>query len=374
MKCMKDCSKTFFVFTHKPNGVYEQKFCHTLSKHFSVIFLSPSKYSDSGDSVYLVTLNKDLSTLFSLIKLALSSIIRVGQGIRVVDVIDAGFFPIPIEKNIILMFGTPLHVEMQWLGYPKIVVEYMKFAQDMLIRKAQLVIAINELMRRYCEKIGARKIIVCPNYPTRKFNPTISRKVWLARNGLAKNVRIALFVAGGRMLEVYGLELLLKAWSLVEKELPDAYLVIVGPAPTFWIKHFAKQQNIKHLHIVGSVQYDLFPNWINAADVCLAPRTPGFPTHFYDDKDSTKINEYAAMSKPIVVCGYSPSTRYLLVQQNPTEFAKGILKAFAGQVKPATPHYWEENEASICEAINESFSTKQNYAKIASLFSVSFNG
>jgi len=284
--------------------------------------------------------------------------VRIRQDIKIVDVIDSGFFPTPIEKRIMLMFETPLHVEMQWLRYPKIVVKYMKFAQDMLIRKAQLVIAINELMRGYCEEIGARKVIVCPNYPMRKFKPTISKKAWLAMNNIVRNARIALFVAGGRMLEIYGLELLLKAWSLVEKELSNAYLVIVGPAPASWIKQFAEKQDVKHLHVVGSVDYDLVPNWINIADVCLAPRTPGFQTQFYDDKDSTKINEYSAQSKPIVACGYSASTRYLLVQQTPAEFAKGILKAFTGQVEPATPHYWEENEALIYEAIHQNFGIK----------------
>lgn len=355
MKCMKDCLQRFFVFTHRPKGLYEQKFYYTLGKRFSVNFLSPNKSKDSRNLVYLATLNKNLSSFLRLVKLTLNSMVRIRQGIKIVDVIDSGFFPTPLEKRIILMFKTPLHVEMQWLRYPKIVVNYMKFAQDMLIRKAQLVIVNNELMHRYCKKIGARKVIICPNYPMGKFKPTLSRKAWIAINGLAKNARIALFVGGGRMLEIYGLELLLRAWSFVEKEMSDAHLVIIGPAPIFWIKQFAEKRKTKNVSVVGPVPYDYLPNWINIADVCLSPRTPGFPTEFYNDKDSTKINEYAALSKPIVVCGYSPSPRYFLADQTPQDFAEGILRAFAGKVETATPHYWEENEPSIFEAINENF-------------------
>jgi len=78
--------------------------------------------------------------------------------------------------------------------------------------------------------------------------------------------------------------------------------------------------------------------------VCLAPRTPGFPKRFYDDKDSTKISEYAALEKPIVAAGYAPSSQYLLVDQTPRAFAEGIMKGLDGKITPPKPHHWEENE------------------------------
>jgi len=351
---MKNYPQRFFLFTHRPNGVDQQKFYHTLSKHFSVSLLLPES-NNSRNSVYLITLGKNLSSFLKLIKLTLASTSKVGQGIKIVDVIDSSFFLLPVEKKVILLFGTPMHPEMQWLRYPKLAVKYVKFAQDILIKKAQLVIAYNEMMGEYCEEVGAHKVILCPNYPPKNFKPTTSKQAWLASSNISKNTKIALFVAGGRMLEVYGLELLLRAWSIVEKELHDICLVIIGPAPTFWIKQSVKKFGIKHLFAIGSVPYSSLPNWINVADVCLATRTPGFPIEFYNDKDSTKINEYAALSKPIVVCGYSPSPRYLLVPQTPHGLAEGILKAFAGEVKPAIPHYWEENESLIINTINKTF-------------------
>jgi glycosyltransferase involved in cell wall biosynthesis len=351
---MRNYSRRFFLFTHRPNGVYEQKFYRTLNKHFSVSLLLPES-NNPENSVYLITLGKNLSSFLKLFKLTLASTARVGQGIKIVDVIDSGFFPSPIEKKVVLLFGTPMHPEMQWLRYPKFAVKYVKFAQDLLIKKAQLVIAYNEMMGEYCEEVGAHEVIMCPNYPLKNFKPATSKNAFIASSKIPKNTKIALFVAGGRMLEIYGLELLTKAWSLVEKKLRDVCLVIVGPAPTFWIKQSVEKLGIKHLFVVSPVPYSSLPNWINVADVCLAPRTPGFPVEFYNDKDSTKINEYAALSKPIVACGYSPSPRYLVVPQTPHGLAEGILKAFAGEVRPATPHYWEENESLIIDTITKIF-------------------
>lgn len=351
---MKSYSKNFFLFTHRPNGVYEQKFYRTLNKHFSVSLLLPES-NNSRNSVYLITLGKNLSSFLKLLKLTFASATRVGQGIKIVDVIDSSFFLSPMEKELVLLFGTPMQHEMRWLRYPKFAVKYVKFAQDLLIRKAQLVIAYNEMMAEYCKLVGAHEVIICPNYPLQNFKPTISKDAFIASSEIPKNTKIALFVAGGRMLEIYGLELLINAWSLVEKKLRDVCLVILGPAPTFWIKQSVEKLGIKHLFVFGLVPHSSLPNWINVADVCLAPRTPGFPVEFYNDKDSTKINEYAALSKPIVACGYSPSPRYLLVSQTPHELAEGILKAFAGEVRPATPHYWEENESLIINTINKVF-------------------
>lgn len=359
---MKKYSEKFFIFTHKPNGVYEQKLYNTINRHFRAEFVLPNKPSDSRNSVYFVALNKNISSFLRLVKLSLGSVRRLRQGIKIVDTIDSGFFPTLIEKRIAVLFETPVHVEMQWLQYPKLSVKFMKFAQDILVKKAQLVVAINEPMGNYCKERGARRIIVCPNYPTRSFRPTESKEAWMSSNGLPIDSEIALYVAGGRMLEIYGLELLLRAWSLVEKERPKARLLIIGPAQVSWIKQYTEELNIKRFSVVGPASYSSLPNWVNTADVCLAPRTPGFPTEFYNDEDSTKINEYAALAKPIVACGYLPSEQYFLTPQEPEEFAVGIIRAFDGQIKPAIPHYWEENEPLLVEAIQKKLCHKRNEA------------
>jgi hypothetical protein len=97
-------------------------------------------------------------------------------------------------------------------------------------------------------------------------------------------------------------------------------------------------------------------NWINGADLCVAPRTPGFSAAFYNDKDSTKISEYAAFKKPIVATCYSPSEQYLLVSPNPVEFAEGILKGIEGKINPSKPHFWEENELKLLRLLNNFWS------------------
>ena len=92
-------------------------------------------------------------------------------------------------------------------------------------------------------------------------------------------------------------------------------------------------------------------NWINCADLCVAPRTPGFSSLFYNYKDSTKISEYAAFKKPILATCYAPSKQYLLVDPKPSAFAEGILKGIDGRIALSHPHFWEENELRLIKSL-----------------------
>ena len=109
-------------------------------------------------------------------------------------------------------------------------------------------------------------------------------------------------------------------------------LVMLGNDSIDEVRSLSQSLGIKRLLLPGRVDMSKVANWVNCADVCVAPRTPGFSDAFYNDKDSNKIAEYASFGKPIVANSYAPSKQYLLVSANPVAFSEGIMKGLEGKI------------------------------------------
>jgi len=344
-------SKMYFV-THRPMGVEQRRFISSLSKVNDVRVIKPWFYSDY--SVYLISLKRDTKSLLTLASLALQTLPT--RNPIFLDSIDVFVFSC-LTKRVILEFSTPLHVEMEWLGY-KTMCRLAHKMLDVIIKKSILVICANEVMRDYCVDLGNKETCIIPNYPRRDFKATTDAETWRTLHGISLDSKVAIFVSGGRMREIYGLDLLLQSWKLVEKRKENVMLIVIGPTPFDWLRNQVKRLGLNGIHTVGVQNYETIPNWINASDVCLAPRTPGFPSDWYNDKDSTKISEYAALEKPIVAAGYLPSSQYLLVDRTSEEFAEGILTAFDGKVKPSKPRFWEDNEDRLLKSVSYAMNKK----------------
>jgi glycosyltransferase involved in cell wall biosynthesis len=255
------------------------------------------------------------------------------------------------KKDLVVDFRTPFPLELAWLGHRSIASVARAF--ERILQDLNLVLATNEKIALLCKELGAVFVQVIPNYPTRSFKPTVEPEKWKSQHDLAPEDRVVLFTGGVRLREIYGLDLLLESWKLVENFETSCVLIILGDDSTNYIKRRMQSLNIRRLLLPNRVISNDVANWISCADVCLAPRTPGFPQHFYDDKDSTKISEYAALEKPIVAAGYAPSNQYLLVDQNPEALAEGIMKGLDGKINPPQPHYWENNEQLLLKLLDD---------------------
>jgi len=255
------------------------------------------------------------------------------------------------KKDLVVDFRTPFPIELAWLGHRSLASLARAFQR--ILQDLNLVLAANERMASLCNELGAVSVQVIPNYPNRSFKPAVEPEKWKIQHGLVPEDRVVLFTGGVRVREIYGLDLLLESWKLVENSEISCVLVILGDDSNGYIKRRMQSLNIQRLLLPNRVVLNDVANWINCTDVCLAPRTPGFPQHFYDDKDSTKISEYAALKKPIVAAGYAPSSQYLLVDQNPEAFAEGIMKGLEGKINHPQPHYWEENEQSMLKLLED---------------------
>lgn len=301
---------------------------------------------------------------YSSLKFNIESVVKLSslsvKGLRNADLVImeiTAMMPFPyLFKTMVLDYSTPLSAEVFYLQRDEWFRRVVERSEKSLVRHAQIVIVSNQMMAEHCKELGARKIVLIPNFPNKSFQPTAERDAWRRYHAIPLESRVALFTAGWRLKEIYGLDLLLESWRKIEKSIEDSYLVIVGPRPQGdmsidELEMEIRRFQLKHVILAGWQDKASLANWIQSVDVCLAPRTPGFPSKWYNDQDSTKISEYAALNKPIVATGYSLSDQYLLASQNPEAFSEGILKAFEGKVRLAEPHFWEENEGEILRII-----------------------
>ncbi len=324
-----------------------------LPARYSKILHSISKIAQvhpiTGTLIPTVHLRMKIETVLAFAVLLGKSFKRAGPAI--VDNVALQSALLRSKKKLVVDFRTPFPLELAWLGHRSLA--SLARAFEKVLQDLSFVIAANERMALLCKELGAIFVQVIPNYPPRSFKPTVESEGWKIEFGLVPEDRVVLFTGGVRLREIYGLDLLLNSWRLVENLEPSCVLVILGDDSINYILRRRRSINIRRLLLPGRVSLSDVVNWINCADVCLAPRTPGFPQHFYNDKDSTKISEYAALEKPIVATGYAPSSQYLLVHQTPEAFAEGIVKGLNGRITRPKPHYWEENESLMLNLLED---------------------
>ncbi len=256
-----------------------------------------------------------------------------------------------IRKKLVVDYRTPFSYELSWLGHGHLA----SFARSVetYIKEVGLVLAVNEPMAKYCADFGAKQIQIVPNYPLKTFKSTINAEKWKSIYGLTQEEKIVLFSGGVRLRAIYGLDLLLESWRKVEASCSSCTLVILGDDSLDIIRSSSKTLGLRKILLTGRIPMTDVANWINCADVCVAPRTPGFSDLFYNDKDSNKISEYASFRKPIVATSYAPSDQYLLVSPTAESFSEGILKGLDGIIRLSTPHYWEDNEPMLLQSLDK---------------------
>jgi glycosyltransferase involved in cell wall biosynthesis len=131
----------------------------------------------------------------------------------------------------------------------------------------------------------------------------------------------------------------------------EVFFWIVGSGPFYTSLEESTKEFPHKLKLFGWQPHDTIPNFISAADVCIAPRHKSVFSVYYNEEGVTKISEYMFFEKPIVACGVAESNEYLLVSEE--EMAAGILRALDGLVKPSDRKTWEEHsEARIYDMFN----------------------
>jgi glycosyltransferase involved in cell wall biosynthesis len=186
-------------------------------------------------------------------------------------------------------FGKIIKGLSQWDKYEKI-----------NLRKADMVVTVSEALRViYINevKIDPGKIVNLPNTPELSVF-----KVENTDNRILKKYsdRFILFYGGG-LDHLRGIEFICKAVSVLAKMIPEVLFLVAGKENrAFSMEETIKRFDIKdHVDFVGWVQRGELPSYIEASHVCLF--VPKADNMEINNTIVTKIYQYTAMGKPIVV-------------------------------------------------------------------------
>ncbi|MFQ5834177.1 MAG: hypothetical protein ACE5H4_15845 [Candidatus Thorarchaeota archaeon] len=267
------------------------------------------------------------------------------------DGIDVFITPFMRGAEFVCDYHVPLVPELLWLGHIPIAAAARALLPSN-IRMAKAIIAPNRQMLAHASTYARLPdYFIVPNYPRKSFYMNISQEEARVRLNLPLDRQIALFVGGGRLREIYGIDLLLETWLKVRRNTPEALLCILGPVSHLWPdQDTMRGMRNKGIILSGNVEYSDVPLWIAAADVCLSQRTPGFPANWYNIHDSLKLSEYALFEKPIVVAGYLPGPDYISAETTVDSYSEAVLEGLRGNAPRPTPHTWEENLPTIRKA------------------------
>ena len=148
-----------------------------------------------------------------------------------------------------------------------------------------------------------------------------------------------LIVFVGSFAPWQGLKCAIKTMPCVLKEIPEARLVLVGDAgeygghqfhPTIKeLKSLAKEEKVeKNVIFTGRVSYNEVLKYVNAADVCIAPKK-----HLRSGYSTLKLYEYLACEKAVIGSKANGIGNFLITKNcgvaidvnDPTNFAKKMV-------------------------------------------------
>ncbi len=151
--------------------------------------------------------------------------------------------------------------------------------------------------------------------------------------GLANDAQVAVYM--GTMVKVRRLDFILEAFSHVLIKNKNAVLLMVGGEndDVLALKGIAKQLGISSSVIfTGLVPMEEAWSYVLAADICLSPFKP---SPILDSTSPTKVVEYLALAKPVVVNDHPDQSQVIqesgagiITPYSPELFAQGILELF----------------------------------------------
>ncbi len=200
--------------------------------------------------------------------------------------------------------------------------------------------AVTLTTSKLTQKVSAfdKPIFVIPNFSTKNFRAHVTADEFRKKNGVKSGEKIVLFV--GKLTHVEGADLLPSIIEQVLKEVNCVFWIVGDGTLMPFLKTFEAKFGDR-IRLFGWQPHEEVSNFVNAADVCLAPRHVSKYSEFYNEEGLHKVAEYMFFGKPIVACGIAESPQYLLVKEN--EMAEGTIRALKGKTPVSTPKTWEEH-------------------------------
>jgi glycosyltransferase involved in cell wall biosynthesis len=173
-----------------------------------------------------------------------------------------------------------------------------KFIESKNIRRADKVISINEGLRDYTIRMGAKAdntLVLRAGIDTKHYNSDISGAEFRNKYGINKNDKVLFFM--GWMYHFSGLKEVALELSKINDD--SIKLVIVGDGDAYNdLQQICKKYNLQNRCILtGKRPYEEIPWLIAAADICILP---AYNNAIMRDIVPIKMYEYMAMRKPVI--------------------------------------------------------------------------
>jgi glycosyltransferase involved in cell wall biosynthesis len=176
-----------------------------------------------------------------------------------------------------------------------------KWIESWNIRHADLVISINEGLREYTIRMGAQREktgVIRAGIDLERFDPAkVDGFAIREKYDIGKDDIVLFFM--GWLYHFSGLKEVAIELAKVKDQWPNLTLFFVGDGDAYEdLKKIREDYHLEQQMILAGKQpYDLIPNLIAAADICLLP---AYDNEIMHDIVPLKMYEYMAMGKPVI--------------------------------------------------------------------------
>jgi glycosyltransferase involved in cell wall biosynthesis len=166
------------------------------------------------------------------------------------------------------------------------------------IRDADLAISINEGLREYTIKMGAkenRTLVLRAGIDAQKFDPAVDGNKIREKYGIGQDDFVLFFM--GWLYDFSGLKEVATELSKMDNNKIKFLIVGEGDAYKDLQAIRTKYHSEDRIILTGKQPYDLLPYYLAASDICLLP---AYNNEIMRDIVPIKMYEYMAMGKPVI--------------------------------------------------------------------------
>jgi len=149
--------------------------------------------------------------------------------------------------------------------------KFKKIRAKLVLKDADMVIALTEYMQKEIQKLYSKKVVVIPNGIELDCFDVLPKEEIRTKLGIKEDEKILIFV--GTLRSIKGVKYLIQAMKSIIQQDPKIKLMLVGDGEEKQsLKALSKELNIeKNIKFVGEVPHKNISEYLAAADIFVLP-------------------------------------------------------------------------------------------------------
>jgi len=295
---------------------------------------------------------RPLTLLLRYITLLIQGLLARGRIIHFSNIPDFNALSVLLRRNkFVYDVRTGFATNMYYYTKSVLIWKLAIGIEKILYRRADVTITANKYLAMRARKLGARNVIVVPNYPLSTMEVKVPKEEIRAGEGCGENDKIFLIISNLTKLKPF--ELLFTEFTKILESYPTSQLWIVGEGnDKNRLEKIAKKLS-PQIKFFGYKKIDELGSIINASDVCLAvyeDLDPRFQ-QFYSEESVWKTGEYALFEKPIVALNMVPDKG--LICANKENLAEKMIFALQDNAHLLEKKTWKDSERILLDVYKQ---------------------